>query len=147
MPIFVRFIVLMSSTPVCRITTTLFLIVPSTSATNRLFGARQFALMKPTARLINLARGTILDEAALIDALNQGEIAAAGLDVFESEPLPAHSPLWDMDNVIVSPHVSGEYQGYKAVVADLFIENVRRYIAGEPLLNVIDKAVGFVPNN
>ena len=123
------------------------LIVPSTSATNRLFGARQFALMKPTACLINLARGTILDEAALIDALNQGEIAAAGLDVFESEPLPAHSPLWDMDNVIVSPHVSGEYQGYKAVVADLFIENVRRYIAGEPLLNVIDKAVGFVPNN
>lgn len=119
------------------------LILPSTSNTAHLFGAKQFGLMKPTARLINLARGTIVDESALIDALERGDIAGAGLDVFQSEPLPAQSPLWDMKNVIVSPHISGEYEGYDAVVADLFVENVRRYMADEPLLNVIDKKVGF----
>ena len=81
------------------------------------------------------------------DALERGDIAGAGLDVFQSEPLPAQSPLWDMKNVIVSPHVSGEFEGYEAVVADLFVENVRRYMSNEPLLNVIDKTVGFVPNN
>ena len=123
------------------------LILPSTSQTTHLFGAKQFDLMKSTARLINLARGTIVDERALIDALDRGDLAGAGLDVFESEPLPARSPLWDMKNVIVSPHVSGEFEGYEAVVADLFVENVRRYMSDEPLLNVIDKRIGFVPNN
>ena len=118
---------------------------PSTPETYRLFGAKQFALMKPSARIINLARGVILDESALIDALNRGEIAGAGLDVFETEPLPADSPLWDMDNVIVSPHVSGEFEGYMPVVVDLFVENVKRYMSGEPLINLIDKKVGFFP--
>ena len=122
-------------------------IVPSTTQTQRLIGAKQFALMKPTARLINLSRGSILDESALVDALETGQIAGAGLDVFETEPLPSESPLWDMDNVIVSPHVSGVYQDYEAVVVDLFVENVRRYIAHEPLLNTINKSLGFVPGN
>ena len=121
------------------------IIVPSTPATHRMFGAEQFARMKPTARLINLARGSILDESALIEALRTGQIAAAGLDVFEEEPLPPESPLWAMKNVIVSPHISSAYSDYEREVVDLFIDNLDRYRHGRPLLNVIDKAVGFVP--
>lgn len=119
---------------------------PGTAETFRLLGAKQFGLMKPSARLINLARGAILDESALIEALNKGEIAAAGLDVYETEPLPPESPLWDMDNVIAAPHVSGEYEDYQAVVIDLFVDNVRRYLTGEPLINLIDKKVGYFPS-
>ena len=122
-------------------------IVPSTPETYRMFGAEQFARMKPTARLINLARATIVDEPALIEALNTGEIAAAGLDVFEEEPLGPDSPFWDMENVIVSPDVSGLYNEYEEAITDLFLDNVRRFIAGKPLLNVVDKTLGFVPAN
>lgn len=121
-------------------------IAPLTEATRGLFGAAQFRAMKPTARFINLGRGALVDEAALVRALAAGDIAGAALDVFETEPLPATSPLWAMDNVVVSPHMSGDFIGYPEVVVALFIDNVRRYQAGEPLANVVDMDAGFVPS-
>ena len=121
------------------------LIAPLTARTRGMFGASRFAAMKPTARFFNLGRGALVDEAALIDALRNGVIAGAGLDVFAGEPLPAESPLWGMENVFVSPHMSGDFHGHQAVMAQVFIDNFRRYRAGEPLANVVDKGLGFVP--
>ena len=118
-------------------------ILPLTEATQNAFGAAQFAAMKPTARFINLGRGPSVDEAALDAALDAREIAGAALDVFVTEPLPADSPLWSRPDVIVSPHMSGDYYGWDSDVAALFIDNFRRYRAGEPLRNMIDKQHGF----
>ncbi len=118
-------------------------ILPLTAATQNAFGAAQFAAMKPSARFINLGRGPSVDEAALLAALEAGEIAGAGLDVFDTEPLPAESPLWSRSDVIVSPHMSADYYGYADDVAALFIDNYRRYRAGEPLRCLIDKEQGF----
>lgn len=121
------------------------LITPLTAQTRNLFDATRFAAMKPTARFFNLGRGALVDEPAMIEALEDGVIAGAGLDVFVDEPLPADSPLWGMENVFVSPHMSGDFHGHKAAMAKVFIENFRRYRSGEPLLNVVDKGLGFVP--
>ena len=121
------------------------LIAPFTDATRGMFDATRFAAMRPTARFFNLGRGALVDESALIEALENGVIAGAGLDVFAEEPLPAASPLWAMENVFVSPHMSGDFHGYEATVATLFIENFRRFRAGEALVNVVDKRLGFVP--
>ena len=121
------------------------LIAPLTRQTRGMFDATRFAAMKSTARFFNLGRGALVDEPALIEALKTGVIAGAGLDVFAEEPLPAVSPLWGMENVLVSPHMSGDFHGHKAAMAKVFIENFRRYRAGEPLLNVVDKRLGFVP--
>ena len=121
------------------------LIAPLTGQTRGMFDAARFAAMKPTARFFNLGRGALVDEPAMIEALERGVIAGAGLDVFAEEPLPAASPLWGMDNVLVSPHMSGDFHGHKAAMARVFIENFRRYRAGEPLLNIVDKRLGFVP--
>ena len=82
-------------------------------------------------------------ETALVDALASGGIAGAALDVFEEEPLPADSPLWDMENVIVCPHMSGDVTGWEADFADVFYDNVRRWLDGAPLRNVVDKRLGF----
>ena len=101
--------------------------------------------MKPTARFFNLSRGALVDEPAMIEALGGGIIAGAGLDVFAEEPLPPGSALWAMENVLVSPHMSGDFQGHEAAMAEVFIENFRRYRAGESLMNVVDKRLGFVP--
>ena len=120
------------------------LITPLTAQTRGMFGAARFAAMKPAARFFNLGRGALVDEPALIEALAGGTIAGAGLDVFGEEPLPAASPLWEMENVFVSPHMSGDFRGYKAAMAETFIENFRRFRAGEPLVNVVDKRLGFV---
>ena len=122
-------------------------VTPLTDATRGLFGAREFRAMKPTARFINVGRGEVVQEAALIDALRQGEIAGAALDVFETEPLPADSPLWSMPQVIISPHMSGDFEEHPQALSDLFIENFRRYREGEPLLNVVDKSLGYIPGN
>jgi phosphoglycerate dehydrogenase-like enzyme len=122
-------------------------VVPSTPATRRMFGAAEFAAMKPTARFINLARGTVVDEAALAEACRSRRIAGAALDVFETEPLPAESELWAMDNVIVSPHMSGDFVGHNLRMAQAFIENLQRYRSGEPLANVVDKSLGFVASS
>ena len=119
--------------------------LPLTPETRGLFGADALARMKPTARLINVGRGAVLDEAALLDALRSRRIAGAALDVFADEPLPADHPFWDLPGVIVSPHMSGDFVGWPAAVSGLFVENFRRWRAGEPLLNVVDKERGYVP--
>ena len=121
------------------------LIAPLTERTRGMFDAARFAAMKPTGRFFNLGRGALVDEPAMIEALENGVIAGAGLDVFAEEPLPADSPLWGMENVFVSPHMSGDFRGHKATMAQVFIENFRRFRAGEPLVNVVDKRLGFVP--
>ena len=119
---------------------------PLTAGTRGLFSAEQFRHMKSTARFINVGRGAIVDESALTAALVDGRIGGAALDVFEEEPLPVESPLWSMPNVIVSPHMSGDFTGYADALAGIFLENYRRYRAGERLVNLVDKALGFVPS-
>jgi phosphoglycerate dehydrogenase-like enzyme len=121
----------------------LVIILPLTAETHGVIGARELALMKPTAFLINVARGAIVQEHALISALSGGALAGAGLDVFEREPLPQDSPLFGMEQVIMTPHVSGAVPGYYDRVIPLFCENLRRYHAGEPLLNVVDLTRGY----
>jgi len=123
------------------------IVTPFTAETRHLFGPAEFRAMKREARLINVARGAIVDQQALIAALEAGEIAGAALDVFEDEPLPVESPLWGLSNVIVSPHMSGDFEGHRAVLAEGFLENFARWRAGRPLRNVVDKSLGFVPAN
>jgi phosphoglycerate dehydrogenase-like enzyme len=101
----------------------------------RLIGVPELAAMKPTAFIVNVARGNIIDEPALVAALQRGGLAGAGLDVAEAEPLPPDSPLWDMPNVIVSPHVAGTGSTGYPQQKKLFAENLRRLRGGEPLLN------------
>ena len=120
------------------------IVVPLTDETRGMFGAAQLAAMKPTARLINVARGAVLDESALAEALRSARIAGAALDVTAIEPLPRDSPLWSMPQVIISPHMSGDYVGYPEVLVSAFIDNFQRFRTGKPLLNVVDKASGFV---
>jgi phosphoglycerate dehydrogenase-like enzyme len=122
-------------------------VTPLTDATRGLFGAPEFRAMDPSARFINVGRGEVADEAALLDALRNGEIAGAALDVFETEPLPADNPLWSMPQVIISPHMSGDFVEFAQAISDLFVENFRRYRAGETLLNVVDKSLGYIPGN
>lgn len=119
------------------------LITPLTSETAGLFGARAFAAMKPSARFINLGRGQLVQEAELIAALDAGHLAGAALDVFETEPLPSESPLWRHPGIIVTPHNSGDFIGYEDALAALFLDNFARYRAGQPLRNLVDKALGF----
>ncbi len=116
--------------------------LPLTDATRGLFDAAAFAAMPPRSRFYNVGRGGTVDEAALIEALRTGGLAGAALDVFATEPLPADSPLWTMPNVIVSPHVSGDVAGWEEQVVAIFVENARRFAAGEPLQNLIDKSAG-----
>lgn len=117
--------------------------LPYTPETDHLFDAAMLAHMKPTAYLYNIARGKIVDEAALIAALRAGKLAGAGLDVFETEPLPEDSPLWEMANVIITPHVAGITPHYFQRVATLFAENLRRYLNDQPLQNLYDPARGY----
>jgi phosphoglycerate dehydrogenase-like enzyme len=118
--------------------------LPLTTETDRIFGQEVFAAMKRTARFVNVGRGRTVDEAALVRALEDGVIAGAALDVFEQEPLPSESPLWGLPNAIVSPHMSGTYAGWREAVAELFVENLERYLTGRPLRNVVDKRRGYV---
>jgi D-2-hydroxyacid dehydrogenase (NADP+) len=111
------------------------LAVPQTPETANLIGAAELDRMADDAYLINVARGAVVDEGALVDALEAGEIAGAGLDVFETEPLPPESPLWDFEEVIVSPHKGSATNRYHLDLAELFEENVRRYRSGDPLRN------------
>jgi len=117
--------------------------VPLTKATEHLIGERELRAMRPTAYLVNIARGKVVDEAALVRALREGWIAGAGLDVFATEPLPPDSPLWDMPNVLLTPHVAGAHARYHERATTLFAENLRRYLAGQSLLNVVDRARGY----
>lgn len=117
--------------------------VPQTSETIGLVGTRELAVLKPGAVLINIARGTIVDESALTEALRSGRLAGAALDVFTREPLPADSPLWDMPNVLVTPHSMSTACDENERLTDLFCDNLRRYLKGEPLRNQIDKVRGY----
>jgi phosphoglycerate dehydrogenase-like enzyme len=96
---------------------------------------------------VNLGRGVLVDEPALIAALGSDAIGGAALDVFATEPLPADSPLWRLPNVIVSPHMSGDALGWERALTDLFLAQLKRYRAGQPLANVVDKNLGFAPRN
>jgi phosphoglycerate dehydrogenase-like enzyme len=119
------------------------LVAPHTPETTRLLGTAELAHMRPHSRLLNLGRGALVDQAALVEALRSGRIAGAGLDVFEEEPLPASSPLWDMPEVILTPHTSGMGPDYWERAMEQFRENLTRFVAGEPLTNVVDKRAGY----
>jgi phosphoglycerate dehydrogenase-like enzyme len=121
----------------------LVLALPLTAETRHLIGAGEMATMKRTASIINIARGEIIDQAALVKALTDGVIASAALDVFDPEPLPAESPLWDMPNVIVTPHISGAVEGYGHKATDMFIANLKRYLAGEALAHRANPELGY----
>jgi phosphoglycerate dehydrogenase-like enzyme len=112
---------------------------PLTPSTRGLFGADCFRRMKRSARLINVGRGPIVQTDALVEALQQGAIAGAGLDVFETEPLPEGHPLWAMPNVLISPHQAGDFIGWRRALGEQFVDNFHRWRAGAPLLNEVDK--------
>ena len=116
---------------------------PLTPETEGMMSSAEFRVMKPTAFLINIARGKIVHQPALIEALRAGELAGAGLDVTNPEPLPKESPLWEMDNVIITPHHAGQSPKAPRRVFELFCENLKRFVAGEPLINVVDKTRGY----
>jgi phosphoglycerate dehydrogenase-like enzyme len=119
------------------------LIVPFTPETAGLLGKAEIAAMKPGAVLINIGRGQLVDEAALVEALRAGHLGGAALDVFAKEPLPDASPLWDLPNVLVTPHSMSTALDENTRLVVLFCENLRRYLAGEPLRNVFDRARGY----
>jgi phosphoglycerate dehydrogenase-like enzyme len=119
---------------------------PLTAETRSLFGDAEFARMKRTARLINVGRGAIVDEGALLRALRSKRIAGAALDVFEQEPLPKNHPFWGEPGLIVSPHMSGDFVEWRSEIAALFVRNYLRWRRGAPLLNVVDKSLGYVPS-
>jgi phosphoglycerate dehydrogenase-like enzyme len=119
------------------------LCAPLTDETRGMIDAAALARMKPSAYFINVGRGASVDEAALARALAAKQIAEAAVDVFAEEPPPAGHPLYGLDNVIVSPHVSGFLPSYDEKCSVLFAENFRRYLAGPPLLNLVDRARGY----
>jgi phosphoglycerate dehydrogenase-like enzyme len=116
---------------------------PLTEATRGMVDAAAFARMKPEAYLINIARGQIVDTEALLVALHEGRIAGAGLDALPEEPLPRDHPLWSAPNVWITPHISWSSPHMQARALDVFLENLRRYRAGEPLINLVDKQAGY----
>ncbi|MDE2636010.1 MAG: D-2-hydroxyacid dehydrogenase [Chloroflexota bacterium] len=116
---------------------------PQTATTERLIGEEVFEAMKDSAVLVSVSRGAIVDEKALITALSSGQIGGAALDVFEEEPLPNTSPLWNLENVVITPHLSGFTRDYHDKAALVFKENLRRYLENRPLLNQLDRAKGY----
>jgi D-3-phosphoglycerate dehydrogenase len=121
----------------------LFLAAPLTDRTRGMIDARALAKMKRGSVLINVARGPLVAEANLVAALRGGQLAAAGLDVTEEEPLAVTSPLWDMPGVIITPHVGGQSARRIDQMTDFFCANLANYLAGRPLVNLVDKHVGF----
>lgn len=117
--------------------------LPLTEHTRKFIGAREIGAMKPGAYLVNIGRGQVIDEAALAEALKGGKIGGAGLDVFEHEPLQAESPLWDLENAILTPHISGSNRAYMEKACELFAENIRRFVTHRPLLNLVDPKLGY----
>lgn len=118
-------------------------VLPRSPGTENVIAAGQFALMKPNAIIINVGRGSHIDELAMAEALQSGQIAGAGLDAFAMEPLPENSPLWEMENVIISPHCSGLIDDYVNIALEYFVKNLEQYVKGEPLFNVVDKNLGY----
>lgn len=116
---------------------------PWTPETHHLIGAAELAAMRPGAFVVNIARGQLIDEPALIDALQRGRLGGAVLDVFEEEPLPATSPLWAMANVLISPHTMSVVEAENELIVEVFADNLRRYLDGEPLRNIYDRDRGY----
>jgi phosphoglycerate dehydrogenase-like enzyme len=131
---------LLEMLPLCDV---VLLVVPQTAETRGMLDERAFRAMKPSAYLVNIARGSVVDEPALIRALQERRIAGAALDVFATEPLERASPLWGMENVIVTPHIAGEPEHYAHRVMTIFGENLERWEAGRPLRNVVDLDRGY----
>ena len=121
----------------------IFLSVPLTKETHHLIGKNELGRMKKTAFLINTARGPVVDEKALVDALKKKKIAGAGLDVFEKEPLPESSELWNLDNVIITPHIGGAMPEYYRRVGEVFKENLERFLQGRRLKNLVNRKLGY----
>ncbi len=119
------------------------LAAPETPETINMFSTPQFLRMKPTAFLINVARGSLIDESALVEALRRRDIAGAALDVAREEPLPASSPLWELDNIIITPHISAVSEFLWDRQTRLLLENLERWFAGRELLNLVDKQRGY----
>lgn len=119
------------------------LCAPVTPSTQGLINANRIAKMKPDACLINVSRGPLIDEGALIDALRLRKIGGAALDVFAAEPLPAESPLWDLDNLLITPHTASLTEKIWERQYALYVENLRRFLAGQPLLGLVDKRKGY----
>ena len=117
--------------------------VPLIPATRGLIDAKAVAAMAPGAMVIDVSRGGVMLGDALLDGLRSGHIAGAALDVFESEPLPPDSPFWDCDKVIITPHCSSEYDGWERRSAEMFGDNLIRFLAGEPHTNIVDPARGY----
>lgn len=119
------------------------LAVPITHETNHMIGAAEFKAMQPSSILINISRGSVVDEGALVQALKQRQIGGAALDVFEHEPLSPNSELWDLPNVFMTPHISALSDEYDARAVGLFCENLKLYIHGDELINLVDKSRGY----
>lgn len=118
---------------------------PLTAETRGLVDARVLAAMRPTAHLVNVGRGPTVVESDLLEALGAGRLDGASLDVFETEPLPADSPLWATPGLVVSAHMAGDVLGWRDTLARQFVDNAERWLAGEQLANVVDKELGYVP--
>lgn len=119
------------------------LLMPATPETDNFINTQRLKAMKPTAWLLNFARGPLIKDADLIAAVKDKTIAGAVLDVFREEPLPATDPFWTTENILVLPHIGGGYAGRGAVVADIFAENARCYLQGEPFVTGVDRARGY----
>jgi phosphoglycerate dehydrogenase-like enzyme len=119
------------------------LAAPETPETRKMMGAREFALMKPSAYFLNVSRGALVDELALISALEQRKIAGAALDVASQEPLPPENPLWKLDNAFITPHMSAVSEHLWERQTDLLMENLERWFAGDELLNRVDLNRGY----
>ncbi|WP_036418626.1 D-2-hydroxyacid dehydrogenase [Mycobacterium sp. 155] len=122
----------------------LVLAAPLTDATRGLVGANVLAAMRSDAHLVNVARGPLVDESALVTALTTGSVGGATLDVFDTEPLPENHPLWDAPGAVITAHMSGDTIGWRDTVAAQFADNLRRWLSGQPLHNVVDKKLGYV---
>jgi phosphoglycerate dehydrogenase-like enzyme len=121
----------------------LILACPLTPETRGLIGAPELAALPEGALLVNVARGAVVDERALVEALRSGRLGGAALDVTEVEPLPEGSPLWDLPNVLISPHSASTVDAENRRIVDIFLDNLQRYLDGRPLLNRFDRTRGY----
>ncbi len=117
--------------------------LPLTPETRHFLGAAEFAVTKPAAYVVNVGRGEVIDQDAMIEALQSGRLGGAGLDVTTPEPLDAGSALWDIENVLLTPHVSGARQGYNDAACEVFVENLRRFTSGRKMVNLIERSRGY----
>lgn len=120
-------------------------IAPLTDSTKGMFDAAAFAAMRPTARLINVGRGELVVTDDLVSALRSGQVAGAALDVLDVEPPPADHPLWDLPGVMITPHNSGDFHGWRDALVELFVDNFERWSQGRQLDNIVDTSLGYVP--